>query len=436
MPENSKQTGKGIFFSPEKISLVEKIKSVSILQEEIKKSISETTSDLIETIFGGAIQIGASDIHIEPMKETSKIRIRTDGILQDVIDIDKKDYKEILSRIKLLASIKLNINDRPQDGRFSVFMEKEKNVLPIELRISTLPAEHGEAVVIRILNPKSLINLGDLGLREDLLKMFKKEIKKPNGMIIITGPTGSGKTTTLYAFLKEIQSSEIKIITIEDPIEYHLKGISQTQVNPEKGYDFASGLQSIMRQDPDVILVGEIRNPKTSKIAIQAALTGHLVFSTLHTNDAAGTISRITSLEGDIKNIGPAVNMAVAQRLVRKVCKKCLSLRTISKEELGKIKKELPKVFIEKYKLSEKSKIAVSKGCKACNSTGFKGRIGVYETILVDEEMERFILKTPSIADLKEKAIEKGMITMKQDGFIKVLEKLTTVEEVERVTGE
>jgi len=436
MPENSKQTGKGIFFSPEKISLVEKIKSVSILQEEIKKSISETTSDLIETIFGGAIQIGASDIHIEPMKETSKIRIRTDGILQDVIDIDKKDYKEILSRIKLLASIKLNINDRPQDGRFSVFMEKEKNVLPIELRISTLPAEHGEAVVIRILNPKSLINLGDLGLREDLLKMFKKEIKKPNGMIIITGPTGSGKTTTLYAFLKEIQSSEIKIITIEDPIEYHLKGISQTQVNPEKGYDFASGLQSIMRQDPDVILVGEIRNPKTSKIAIQAALTGHLVFSTLHTNDAAGTISRITSLEGDIKNIGPAGNMAVAQRLVRKVCKKCLSLRTISKEELGKIKKELPKVFIEKYKLSEKSKIAVSKGCKACNSTGFKGRIGVYETILVDEEMERFILKTPSIADLKEKAIEKGMITMKQDGFIKVLEKLTTVEEVERVTGE
>jgi len=436
MQENSKQTGKGIFFSPEKISLVEKIKSVSILQEEIKKSISETTSELIETIFGGAIQIGASDIHIEPMKETSKIRIRTDGILQDVIDIDKKDYKEILSRIKLLASIKLNINDRPQDGRFSVFMEKEKNVLPIELRISTLPAEHGEAVVIRILNPKSLINLGDLGLREDLLKMFKKEIKKPNGMIIITGPTGSGKTTTLYAFLKEIQSSEIKIITIEDPIEYHLKGISQTQVNPEKGYDFASGLQSIMRQDPDVILVGEIRNPKTSKIAIQAALTGHLVFSTLHTNDAAGTISRITSLEGDIKNIGPAVNMAVAQRLVRKVCKKCLSLRTISKEELGKIKKELPKVFIEKYKLSEKSKIAVSKGCKACNSTGFKGRIGVYETILVDEEMERFILKTPSIADLKEKAIEKGMITMKQDGFIKVLEKLTTVEEVERVTGE
>ncbi|MFH1510009.1 MAG: GspE/PulE family protein [Candidatus Nealsonbacteria bacterium] len=436
MQENSKQSGKGIFFSPEKISLVNKIKSVSILQEEIKKAVSETTSELIETIIGGTIQIGASDLHIEPMKETSKIRIRTDGILQDVIDLNTEDYKEILSRIKLLAGIKLNISDRPQDGRFSVFMGEEKDVLPIELRISTLPAEYGEAVVIRILNPKSLISLGDLGLREDLLKMFKKEIKKPNGMIIITGPTGSGKTTTLYAFLKEIQSSEIKMITIEDPIEYHLKGISQTQVNPEKGYDFASGLQSIMRQDPDVILVGEIRNPKTSKIAIQAALTGHLVFSTLHTNDAAGTISRMTSLEGDIKNIGPAINMAIAQRLVRKVCKKCLSLKTISKEELTKIKKELPEIFIKKYKLSEVSKIAIPKGCSECNSTGFKGRVGVFETILIDGEMERFILKNPSIADLKEKAIERGMTTMKQDGFVKVLENVTTIEEVERVTGE
>ncbi|MFH1582325.1 MAG: GspE/PulE family protein [bacterium] len=436
MQENSKQSGKGMFFSPEKTSSVEKIKSVSALQEEIKKAVSKTTSELLETIIGGTIQINASDVHIEPMKEAAKIRVRVDGILRDVIDIAKEDYEEILSRIKLLSGIKLNINDRPQDGRFSIFMEKEKETLPIELRISTLPAEHGEAIVIRILNPKSLISLEDLGLRDDLLEIFKKEIKKPNGMIIITGPTGSGKTTTLYAFLKEIQRPEIKIITIEDPIEYHLKGISQTQVNPEKGYDFASGLQSIMRQDPDVILVGEIRDPKTSKIAIQAALTGHLVFSTLHANDASGTVSRMTSLEGDIKNIGPAINIAVAQRLVRKVCKKCLTLKTVSKEEAAKIKKGLPESFLKKYKFSAKSKIAVSKGCKECNSTGFEGRVGIFEIILVDEEMERFILKTPSIADLREKAIERGMITMKQDGFVKILENVTTIEEVERVAGE
>jgi len=433
MENNSKDSQKGINFSEQKIALIKKIKTVSNLTDGIKDALSETISDVLGVIMGGTIELRASDVHVEPMQNQAKIRARIDGVLQDVIEIDKEVYETLLSRIKLLSGIKLNISDRPQDGRFSVFMERET---PIEIRSSTLPAEYGEAIVLRILNPKSLISLRDLGLREDLFIVFQKEIKKPNGMIIITGPTGSGKTTTLYAFLKEIQSPEIKIITIEDPIEYHLKGISQTQVNPAGRYDFASGLQSIMRQDPDVILVGEIRDSETAKIAIQAALTGHLVFSTLHTNDAAGTVSRLLSLEGDLKNIGPAINLAVAQRLIRGVCKDCKTMSPLSPADFKKLKESLPAKILSKYKLTEKTKIPEAKGCKSCNSTGYRGRIGIFEAILFDGKMEKFILQNPSIADFKEEAAKSGMLTMKQDGFIKVLEGKTTIEEVERVTGE
>jgi type II secretory ATPase GspE/PulE/Tfp pilus assembly ATPase PilB-like protein len=434
MEDNSKASQKGIHFSKQNLDLIKKIESVSSLAETVKGSFEKTVSEVMEILMGGAIRLGASDIHVEAMQDKAKLRARIDGILQDVAEIDRKIYETLVSRMKLLSGIKLNISDRPQDGRFSVFMEDDG--LPIEIRSSTLPAEYGEAVVLRILNPKSLISLKELGLREDLFFLFQKEIKKPNGMIIITGPTGSGKTTTLYAFLKEIQSPEIKIITIEDPIEYHLNGISQTQVNPTGGYDFASGLQSIMRQDPDVILVGEIRDSKTAQIAIQAALTGHLVFSTLHTNDAAGTISRLLSLEGDIKNIGPAVNLAVAQRLVREVCSECKEMITISPTDLKKIKTHLPEKILDKYKVSEKTKIPKAKGCKKCNLTGYKGRVGIFETIIFDEKMEKLILENPSVAEFKEEAVKAGMITMKQDGLIKVLEGKTTIEEVERVTGE
>lgn len=433
MEDNSKQESRGVSFSEKELSLINKIKSVSEWAKEVKVSPDRTVSELLGIIMGGAIKLDASDIHVEPMQNESKIRARIDGVLQDVVEIDKETYETLLSRIKLLSKIKLNILDRPQDGRFSVFMGKD---LTIEIRTSTLPAEYGESIVLRVLNPKSLISFEELGLRDDLFSLFKKEIKKPNGMIIITGPTGSGKTTTLYAFLKEIQNPEIKIITIEDPIEYHLKGISQTQVNPPKGYDFASGLQSIMRQDPDVILVGEIRDPKTAKIAIQAALTGHLVFSTLHTNDAAGTISRLVSLEGDLKNISPAINLAVAQRLVREVCKECRKMVPVSPSGLKDIKTSLPARILKEYKLTEKTKIPEATGCKYCNATGYRGRVGIFEAVLIDEKMEKFILKNPSIADFKEEAAKQGMLTMRQDGLIKVLEGKTTFEEVERVTGE
>ena len=430
MPEVSKKITGEVAISPSKFTEIQKeIKNISDFKKKIEIFLGKEVTEILEIILGGAISLNASDIHIEPLEEEAKIRSRIDGILQDILFIEKKIYESLLSRIKLLSGLKLNITDRPQDGRFSILIPN----LTIEIRTSTLPAEYGESIVLRILNPKSLISLKELGLREDLLKIFEREIKKPNGMIIVTGPTGSGKTTTLYAFLKEIQKPEIKIITIEDPIEYHLEGISQTQVAPEKGYDFANGLRSIMRQDPDVVLVGEIRDLETASIALQAALTGHLVLTTLHTNDAAGTVARFQALGEKPVNIAPAINMAVAQRLVRKVCQKCVKFEKLSSEEFKKIKKELSSL---KIKITPKIKIPKKVGCQNCNFTGYRERIGIFEAFLVDDEMEKFILTSPSIADLREKAIKKGMVTMEQDGIIKILEGITTLKEVERVVGE
>jgi len=409
--------------------LEKEIKNIPVLKKELEFVLDKETSKILDVILGGSIKLEASDIHIEPKENKAKLRVRLDGILQDVLIFERKIYEALLSRIKLLSGMKLNVFDRPQDGRFSVLMEK----LAIEIRSSTLPAEWGESIVMRILNPKSLISLEELGLREDLLKIFKREIKKPNGMIIVTGPTGSGKTTTLYAILKEIQNPEIKIITIEDPIEYHLEGITQTQVDPKAGYDFANGLRAIVRQDPDVILVGEIRDLETAQIAIQAALTGHLVLTTLHTNDAAGTVARLVALGEKPVNIAPAINMAVAQRLVRKVCKKCSVLEKPSKEEFEKIKEGLKNLNV---KIPKDLKIKKARGCEDCNFTGYRGRTGIFETFLVDDEMEKFILTSPSISALKEMAQKKGMVTMYQDGILKVIEKITTLQEVERVVGE
>ena len=325
--------------SPVVLNIAQKIKNVSLFKVKFEEFLNKSTTELLEIILGGGIYIEASDIHFEPKKERVKSRVRIDGVLHDILTFDSKIYRALLSRIKLISGIKLNITDRPQDGRFSIILSEG---LTIEIRVSILPTEYGESIVMRILNPKSLINMEDLGVRKDLLKIIEREIRRPYGMIIVTGPTGSGKTTALYSFLKKIQRPEIKIITIEDPIEYHLKGISQTQVGPKKGYDFVNGLKSIMRQDPDVILVGEIRDLETVKTALQAALTGHLVFTTLHTNDAAGVIARLISLGAKPSTIGPAINITVGQRLVRKVCKECLKLEKPNFEELKEIKKRFP----------------------------------------------------------------------------------------------
>lgn len=416
-----------------------KVRNIAQYKEKIEEFLTAKVTELLEVVLGGAILLDGSDIHIEPEEEKVKLRLRMDGILHNVAIFDFKVYKTLLSRIKLLSGIKLNVADRPQDGRFTILMTDGEEKAVIEVRVSTLPAENGEAIVFRFLNPKSLIEIEDLGLRKDLAETFKKEIKKPNGMIVVTGPTGCGKTTTLYAILKRINSPKIKIITIEDPVEYHLEGLSQTQVDQEKGYTFASGLKSIMRQDPDAILVGEIRDLETAEIACQAALTGHLVFTTLHTNDAAGAVARLVDLGVRIISIAPALNMVLAQRLTRKVCQKCVKLVSPSLTDLKKIKeglKGVDKEILPPNFSKSNFKIPKVKGCKDCNLTGYRGRIGIYETFLVDDEMERFILKSPSIVDIRELAIKKGMILMRQDGLIKVMEGITTVEEVERVTGE
>ncbi|MBI4359446.1 MAG: type II/IV secretion system protein [Candidatus Nealsonbacteria bacterium] len=412
----------------------EKIKSIPTFARTIAQIAKQNVSELLEAIFIGAIDLGASDVHIETEEKQVKIRLRIDGVLQDLVEISHEDYRPLLSRLKLISGTKLNISDRPQDGRFSI-VDNQKG---IEVRSSTLPAEYGESIVLRVLNSEDLISLEQLGLRPDLLATFRKEIAKPNGMIIVTGPTGSGKTTTLYAFLKEVQSSEIKIITIEDPIEYRLSGISQTQVDPAKGYDFASGLRAIVRQDPDVILVGEIRDLETAEIALQAALTGHLVFSTLHANDAAGTVARLTDLGANTPSVAAAINSTIAQRLIRKVCPKCVELKTITPDLLDKISRALANLppSIEIPPLTKETRIPTAKGCENCSLTGYRGRIGIFEAFLIDEEMERFILKNPATSDLRERATGKGMVSMYQDGLIRILEGITTIEELERIVGQ
>ena len=480
--ERAKITGE-VEIAPARFAKLKKeVSNISELKKKIEEFLSASVTELVEIILTGAICLDASDIHIEPEETEAKFRIRIDGVLHDVMNLNPKTYKSILSRIKLLSGLKLNVTDRPQDGRFTISVSqsseletpgsvdelrsssatesrlrdeggkesealfdfanarvKEDQGYTIEIRASALPAEYGESIVLRLLNPKSLIEIEALGLRKDLTEIFKQEIKRPNGMIIVTGPTGSGKTTSLYAVLKRINKPEIKIITIEDPVEYHLAGLSQTQVDPSKGYTFASGLRSIMRQDPDVILVGEIRDLETAEIACQAALTGHLVFSTLHTNDAAGAIARLMDLGVKPISIAPALNMVVAQRLPRKVCKKCAKLVPALPADLKKIKKGLAGVKKEILPLSffqARPKIPQAKGCEFCNFTGYKGRVGIFETFLVDDQMEKFILTLPSIVAMKESAIKKGMVQMNQDGLIKVLEGITTLEEIERVAGE
>ncbi len=424
-----------------RLNYPERISQIAGFAKIISTFSQRNTSQLLEILMIGAVDLAASDIHFEAEEKGVKIRLRVDGILQDLINIPPQDCAPLISRIKLISGIKMNISDRPQDGRFSVVEEKigvpvgQQNASKnIEVRVSTLPSEYGESVVLRVLDPQSLISLEQLGLRKDLLGLFRQEISKPNGMIIVTGPTGSGKTTTLYAFLKEVQDPEIKIITIEDPIEYRLDGISQTQTEPDKGYDFASGLKAIVRQDPDVILVGEIRDLETAEISLQAALTGHLVFSTLHTNDAAGTIARLTDLGAKHASVASAINMVVAQRLIRRVCPKCVEMKNIDavlKEKIKQGLKSLPK-DIDLPDL-ENLKTPIIHGCDDCGQTGFRGRVGIFEAFLINEKMERLVMKKMTTSDLRDVAIENGMITMYQDGLIKVLQGITTIEELERM---
>ncbi len=412
------------------------VSSFKQIEEEMKKV---SITDLVTYIIASAIQSRASDIHVEAEEKDIKVRYRIDGVLQDVASLQKTVWKRLDSRIKLLAGLKLNITVTPQDGRFSIQLSNER----IDVRVSTLPTNFGESIVMRLLMSSAVgLTFKNLGFSDYAYSILSKEIKRPNGMIITTGPTGSGKTTTLYAIINELNKPGVKIITIEDPIEYQLKGINQSQVDYEKGFTFATGLKSMLRQDPDVIMVGEIRDFDTAEIAIQAALTGHLVISTLHTNSSAGAIPRFMSMGTKPYLLAPALNMIIAQRLVRKICQNCKQPYAPKKEELTRAIESLQKLLVSSKALTNSGKIFdlnaltffTSSGCEKCKGLGYKGRIGIYEIFTLSPEMEKIILSGEvSEYDMKKIAIDTGMVTMVQDGLLKALDGITSLEEVFRV---
>lgn len=401
-----------------------------LVEESVKMQKVYRISKLIGIIVAGALSTKASDIHVEPEEGFARLRYRLDGVLIEILDFDKETYELLLSRIKLLSGLKINIRENAQDGRFSIKIYNED----IEVRTSTLPGAYGESVVMRILNPKAImVPLEELGIPEKLLRIFEREISKPNGMILTTGPTGSGKTTTLYAFLRKVHTPEIKIITIEDPVEYHLPGIVQTQTNDEKEYTFATGLKSTLRQDPDVIMVGEIRDSETASTAVQAALTGHLVFSTLHTNNAAGAFPRLIDLGVNPKILTSAINVAIAQRLLRRVCKNCAKKVSVPENKKEIVKIVLEKIKAKQEKIDQEDFIYEAVGCSECHNTGYKGRIGIYEAITIDKAIENIVNENPSERDIMHAAFPQNILTLGEDGMQKVFAGITTLDELERI---
>jgi len=411
----------------ELLGKVSSIKDISVLiNEAIVMKRAYRVTRILEIILAGALGTSASDIHIEPEENDIRLRYRIDGILVDVLTIEKDLYHLLISRLKLLSGMKLNITSEAQDGRFSI---KVKGA-DIEIRSSVLPGAYAESVVMRVLNPESIqVSLESLGIEPKLFAIVQKEISKPNGMILTTGPTGSGKTTALYAFIRSINKPGIKIITIEDPIEYHLPGIVQTQVD-KKNYSFAAGLREILRQDPDVIMVGEIRDSEVAETAIHASLTGHLVFTTLHTNNAAGTFPRLVDLHVSEKILGSSINIAMAQRLVRTLCAACKKKVAASKEEYEIIKRVADGIVDRSLVPATLSEVYAPVGCPTCNGVGYKGRIGLFEAIVMDEKIESIMADKPSEREIAKVARYQGICSMQEDGILKVLRGVTTVEEL------
>lgn len=412
----------------EKVQTIPDVKTLITEVLGLKKSYR--ISRIMEIIIAGALSTNASDIHLEPEESNVRLRYRLDGILTDILEFDSETYKLLLSRIKLISNLKLNVGGA-QDGRFSIKIRNSE----IEVRTSLLPGAYAESVVLRVLNPDSIsVPLEDLGINQKLLNVILHEITKPNGALIITGPTGSGKTTTLYAFLKKIHNPEVKIITIENPIEYHLPGIVQTQTNDKNNYGFAEGLRSALRQDPDIIMIGEIRDRETADIAINSALTGHLVFSTLHTNNAAGTFPRLIDLGVNPKIISSAINVAMAQRLVRKLCQNCKTKVALDGEDKKLVDSILATIEDKNYLAGlDTEHIWHSNGCEKCNMLGYKGRVGIHEAITMDENIEMIVKENPSEREIKKAALKQGLLTLNQDGILKVLNGTTSIEELKRV---
>jgi len=404
---------------------LEKLKNLSKARD-----LPETT-ELLATIISAALAANSSDIHLEPEKEHLRIRFRVDGVLQDTAQLPLDAYAHLLSRIKLAANLKLNVTIMPQDGRITVVTAQK----PIDLRVSLLPSAYGESIVIRVLGTEGVtVDIEQLGLSVRDLEILQGELDKPNGMILTTGPTGSGKTTTLYAFLRYLNRGGVKIITLEDPVEYKIEGITQTPIDYGAHMDFAKGLRSILRQDPDIVMVGEIRDFETAETAASASLTGHVVLSTLHTNNAAGAIPRLMDLGVKAVTLAPALNALIAQRLVRKICQECKKIYKPDHTELSRV--QLVLANVPKNRLPKHLAFYHSAGCKACHGLGYKGRIGVFEVFAVDGSIEKLIYEGASPRDIKKSATAAGMTTMQQDAILKAAQGLTDLAEVWRVTEE
>jgi len=368
-----------------------------------------------------AVKEGASDIHIEPLEKKLQVRYRIDGVMFDMMNPPPHMHAAIISRLKIMANLDIAERRLPQDGRIQASVHGRK----LDLRVSTLPCAHGEKAVLRILDTRSIqVTLDQLGMDEDAYTMWRHSIHQPHGILLVTGPTGSGKTTTLYASLGQLDRRQYNISTVEDPVEYHLNGINQVQVKDSIGMSFAAALRALLRQDPDVIMVGEIRDTETAKIAIQASLTGHLVLSTLHTNDAPSSVTRLINIGVEPYLIGSAVSACLAQRLVRRVCQNCV--RQVTPDE--KTAEHLSMHGIAMDQLWEGA------GCEKCRNTGYAGRVGLYELLVLDDTLRDHIANNPSVTEFRRTCIERGMVTLREDGFKKVAKGLTTVEEVLRVT--
>lgn len=403
---------------------------------QLAEKINEVNiSDVITLILATSVKTGSSDIHIEAEERGIIVRYRIDGVLQEAAVIEKAKWPKIISRLKLLSKVKINITDKPQDGRFTIYLPDDKT----EVRVSFLPTTWGESVVMRLLRSSAVsLSFEQLGLHPKVFSILEREIKKPNGMVLATGPTGSGKTTTLYAILNKLNNTETMIATLEDPVEYKLPGINQSQIDHSKHYTFADGLRSLMRQDPDVIMVGEVRDLETAEISIQASLTGHQVLSTLHTNDASGVIPRLIEMGVKPFLLSPSINCVIGQRLIRKLCDKCKVEHVLAEDEKNQLKRILA-VVPSKSGISVPAELPkiykAGTGCDVCHGLGYKGRIGIYEILTMDNSIKEMTLNQSPAFKIMEQAIENGMITMLQDGVLKALDGITSLDEVYRVIG-
>lgn len=430
----------------------EALEEGGVVEEGVKTIDAKSLGDVIKeapiakivsTILEFAIKARASDVHIEPQENKTRIRYRIDGILREKLVLPKSVHEAVISRIKILADLKIDEKRLPQDGRFNFVMGEHE----VDLRVSSMPTVNGEKIVMRLLEKTGrAMSLPELGLRGRALKDLRNVIQYPHGIILITGPTGSGKTTTLYSILSILNTSRVNIMTLEDPVEYEIGGINQVQVNSKAGLTFASGLRSFLRQDPNIVMVGEIRDEETAGLAIQAALTGHLVLSTLHTNSAAGALPRLLDMKAEPYLLASSILSVVAQRVVRRICTSCKTAYVPDKEVVEEIKQVLGPLY-EAWRQSHQEEVKKAQeqggeillykggreGCKECGGTGYKGRVGIFEVMNISDKIGKLILERSSSGDIQKQAVEEGMVLMDQDGYMKALDGITTMEEVVRV---